>query len=205
MMGYFMLSSCVGATTGHPLWHLFAIAAAASAVFVGIKTHELWQRRQDSRGLSESAAPRRLLQRDAAVMIVATLSMAAAAVHANVTGEHFGEAFAYGVFFLACACLQGASAIAIAMHPSRKLLWCAIALNVSVVCVWTLTRSIGLPIGPNTWQPEPISAVDLLCTLVEGAIVVGAARTLQRMRTPAGEQTRTIPASVARLLADSGR
>ena len=206
MMGSATSWSCTlgAAGAGHPLWHLAGVAVAACAVFAGIKTHEQWQRRRHPRTPS-GAAPRQWPQRDAPVMIVATFSLAAAAVHANVTGEHFREAFTFGVFFLACACLQGACAIALVMHPSRKLLLCAIALNASVVCVWTLTRSIGVPIGPRPWHAEPIGTVDLVCGLIEIGIVIGAALILQRSHMQTSEPRQAMPDSVARLLADSRR
>jgi hypothetical protein len=101
---------------------------------------------------------------------LAALSMAAAAIHFAVMGEHFAEYVAFGVFFSVVAWLQASWAVGVIVLPSRRLL------------VWLTSRTAGLPIGPEAGAPEPASFVDVLSTILEAAIVVGTAALLLRGR-----------------------
>ena len=108
-------------------------------------------------------------------MLLALLSLAAAVLHVSVMEEHFAEFFAFGVFFAVVAWLQTAWAVAILVAPSRRLLWAAVVGNVVVVAVWVLSRTTGLPVGPEPWVPEPATFLDVFSTIVELVLVAGAA------------------------------
>jgi hypothetical protein len=108
-------------------------------------------------------------------MLLALLSLAAAAIHVAVMGEHFAEFFAYGVFFAVVAWLQAAWAVAILVAPSRPLLWGAAVGNVVIVAVWVVSRTTGLPIGPEPGVPEPAAFLDVFSTILELVLVAGAA------------------------------
>jgi hypothetical protein len=43
--------------------------------------------------------------------------------------------------------------------------------------IWALSRTIGLPIGPEAWMPEPVSTVDVTATLMELLLVVSVVLT----------------------------
>jgi|SRR5947209_20583595 len=47
-----------------------------------------------------------------------------------------------------------------------------VVLCLGVVVVWALSRTTGLPIGPEPWQREPVGAADLIATADEVAIVL---------------------------------
>jgi hypothetical protein len=108
-------------------------------------------------------------------MLLALLSLAAAAIHVAVMGEHFGEFFAHGVFFAVVAWLQAAWAVAILVAPSRALLWAAAIGNVVVVAVWVVSRTTGLPVGPEAGVPEPAAFLDVFATILELVLITGAA------------------------------
>jgi hypothetical protein len=157
---------------GHPLWHLLIVAGGAVSVFVAIKIKEHWDRDRDRR-----------VQRTApafALLTLALCSAASAAIHDAVTAEHFEEAFAYGAFFVTASTLQMAWAVLLVYRPSRALLAAGGIGNAAVIVLWALTRTAGLPIGPEPWHPEAIGAFDLTSTLLELAIVLGAAALLAR-------------------------
>ena len=113
---------------------------------------------------------------------LAALSMGAAAIHFAVMGEHFAEYAAFGVFFSAVAWLQALWAIGVIALPSRRLLVAGVLGNALVVLVWLCSRTIGLPIGPEAGAPEPAAFVDVLSTILEVAIVAGAAMLVLRGR-----------------------
>ena len=62
----------------------------------------------------------------------------------------------------------------------RRLLAAGAALNGAIVGVWLLSRLVGLPVGPERWQPEAIGAKDLLASYAEIAIVLLVVPLLRR-------------------------
>jgi hypothetical protein len=108
-------------------------------------------------------------------MLLALLSLAAAVIHVAVLGEHFAEYFAFGALFAVVAWLQAAWAIGILVASSRRLLWAAVVGNVVIVAVWVLSRTTGLPIGPEPWVPEPAAFLDVFATILELVVAAGAA------------------------------
>ena len=113
---------------------------------------------------------------------LAALSMAAAAIHFAVMGEHFAEYAAFGVFFSVVAWLQALWAVGVLVLPSRRLLLVGLVGNALVILVWLSSRTIGLPIGPEAGAPEPAAFVDVLSTILEVAIVAGTAMLVFRGR-----------------------
>ena len=109
--------------------------------------------------------------------LLAALSMAAA-----VMGEHFAEYAAFGVFFSVVAWLQALWAVGLIVLPSRRLLLVGLVGNALVVLVWLLSRTIGLPIGPEAGAPEAAAFVDVLSTILEVGIAAGTAMLVFRGR-----------------------
>jgi hypothetical protein len=141
---------------------------------------------------------------------LAALSAGAAAIHFAVTFEHFSEYSLYGVFFLVLAWAQlvwPAVLIALPFLPwdpararparfpagwsrsgltplaARRVavwLWLGIAGNAVVLMIYFSSRSIGLPIGPDTKTVEAWGGLDLVCSIEEILLVVIAAAVLAR-------------------------
>jgi hypothetical protein len=111
--------------------------------------------------------------RDGAVATIALFSAAAGFVHAVVTPEHFAEAGVVGVFFVAVTVGQMAVVVAALNRPSWALWVSAAVGNAAMVGIWVLSRTIGVPIGPEPWTPEAVGLLDLACAAYEIAIVVG--------------------------------
>jgi len=110
------------------------------------------------------------------------LSMAAAAIHFAVMGEHFAEYVAFGVFFSVVAWSQALWAVGVIVLPSRRLLLVGLVGNALVILVWLSSRTTGLPIGPESGAPEPAAFIDVLSTILEVAIVAETAMLLLRGR-----------------------
>jgi hypothetical protein len=113
---------------------------------------------------------------------LAALSMAAAAIHFAVMGEHFAEYVAFGVFFSVVAWFQALWAVDVIVASSRGLLLVGLVGNALVVLVWLSSRTIGLPIGPEAGAAEDAGFVDVLATILEMAIVAGTAMLVLRGR-----------------------
>jgi hypothetical protein len=141
---------------------------------------------------------------------LAALSVGAAAIHFAVTFEHFSEYSLYGVFFLVLSWAQLGWPVVLIALPSltwapgragsarfparwsgsgltplaaRRLaswLWLGIAGNAAVLVIYFCSRSIGLPIGPDTKDVEAWGGLDLVCAIEEILLIAVAAAILTR-------------------------
>ncbi len=102
------------------------------------------------------------------------LSAGAAAIHFAVIGDHFAEYWVYGMFFAVAAWLQILWAIALASKGSRRLLFSGVLGNTIIVAVWVISRTSGLPVGPQSGTRETVNFTDFLATSFEALIVVGS-------------------------------
>jgi hypothetical protein len=110
------------------------------------------------------------------------MSLAAAGIHFAVMGEHFREYVAFGIFFSAVAWFQALWAVGIAMRPVRWLLIAGLAGNALVAVVWVVSRTAGLPVGPEPGVAEAAGSIDVLSTVLEVLIAIGCAVVLGRPR-----------------------
>jgi hypothetical protein len=101
----------------------------------------------------------------------AALSLGAAAIHFAVVGEHFLEYALFGILFAALAWFQAGWALWFAVRPGPRAAFIAVVVNVGVLLVWSCSRTIGLPVGPEPWSREPVGALDLAASALEVALV----------------------------------
>jgi hypothetical protein len=114
--------------------------------------------------------------------VLAGLSLGAAAIHFAVVPEHLAEWWAFGVFFVALGAFETVWAAALLARPSRLVIAVGIAANVATVLLWAISRTVGLPIGPEPWMPEEIGLLDLAATALELLLVAGLALWIARSR-----------------------
>ena len=135
-------------------------------------------------------------------------SAGAAAIHFAVTFEHFSEYSLYGVFFLVLSWAQlvwpvilialpflawsrarparfpaGWSRSGLTPLAARRAavwLWLGVVGNAGVLVVYFSSRSIGLPLGPDTKEVEAWGGLDLVCAGEEVLLVLLAAAVLAR-------------------------
>ena len=113
--------------------------------------------------------------------VAAASSLSAALIHLWVIPEHFEEWWGYGTFFLISAVAQGAYAAALLRRPRRPLLLLGIGGNVSIIVLYLLTRTVGIPFfGPNAVEVEGVGVADLCATMSELALVVALLGVLLR-------------------------
>lgn len=106
--------------------------------------------------------------------------------HGLVTQEHFQEWWGYGVFFLATAvCLIGfgLALITDAIDPRympgdvnrvRRLMYAAGVIgNLSILGLYVLSRTAGVPFGPGSGSVEPVGVIDLVAKTAELLAVLG--------------------------------
>jgi hypothetical protein len=141
---------------------------------------------------------------------MAALSAGAAAIHFAVMFEHFSEYSLYGVFFLVLAWAQLVWPVVLIALPfltwaraaarpgrfpagwprsgltplaARRMaawLWLGVIGNAGVLVVYFASRSIGLPLGPDTKEVEAWGGLDLVCAAEEVLLVLIAVAVLAR-------------------------
>jgi hypothetical protein len=104
------------------------------------------------------------------VIVAATLSVGAAGIHFAVIQAHLVDGFT-SVLFLALAWFQVIWAMAYLVRSNDLLRTIGTAINASVIVVWALSRTTGLPFGATPWAPETVGIADLFATSFEVVLV----------------------------------
>lgn len=104
---------------------------------------------------------------------LAALSAGAAAIHFAVVFEHFAEYTLYGVFFLVISWAQVIWPVVLFWRPSRLWLWLGIVGNAVVIAVYVVSRTVGLPFGPDLHHAESVGALDVVSCVLEFGLIVG--------------------------------
>jgi hypothetical protein len=107
--------------------------------------------------------------------VVALSLLGAAVIHAVQTPSHVEEWWAAGIAFVTLAVAQAALGVAVLAVSDRRLYAAAVVVSVATIVLWVGSRTIGLPIGPEAGEPEPVGRADLAATLLEVATVLAAA------------------------------
>jgi FtsP/CotA-like multicopper oxidase with cupredoxin domain len=128
---------------------------------------------------------RREIDRSPALLnSAALLTLGAAAIHFGVAPEHLAEFTPYGVFFIGLGIAQIGLAAAVVLVPSRRLFALAAAGTAAVIGLCLLSRTVGVPIAPIPWRPEPVGLPDVVATLLEGISVIQFLRLFRRPGRP---------------------
>jgi hypothetical protein len=148
-------------------------------------------------------------RRDAARKALALSSVGAGAIHLALGPEHLSEWVVLGTGFYLSGFLQLAWGVLLLRAESRRLLALGALGSVLFIGVWLVSRTTGLPLGPEAGHAEAVGRADLLCVALEAVVALGALTLLRRPaagRDPAGRlATRSVLAGVAlAVLATSG-
>jgi hypothetical protein len=133
----------------------------------------------------------------------ALLTAGAALIHVGVAGDHFHEWWAAGLFFLIVAAAQLGWSLWCWLRPaSRRLLLIGVGGSLALVLLWAVSRTTGLPIGPEAGTPEAVGAADLVCAGLEVASAALAAalavpRLGERLARPAPRRAAALTIGVA--------
>lgn len=115
----------------------------------------------------------------------AALSFGVALIHGSVMVQHFREWWLFGLFFALACPLQLAWCFAAWRWPdNRRLLAAGAIANLLVACVWLVSRTTGLPFGPERLQAEAIGFKDVIATWDELLLAGIIAMVLLRLGVP---------------------
>lgn len=130
-------------------------------------------------------APRLLAGVTVGQLAVASLSAVAAGIHAWVVPEHYEEYALFGVFFGAIGFAQAGWTAAVLRRPTPLLHVVGIALSAGLLALWALSRTAGVPIGPEAWEAEPAEVLDVAAGVAELGIILVATMSLTTPRRSA--------------------
>jgi hypothetical protein len=99
--------------------------------------------------------------------VAAWTSLAAGLIHLVVVPEHWQESWLYGAFFVAATGAQLGLAVLLARRSSTWLLMTNIAVQLGLVALWAVTRTAGIPLGPEAGMVEAVGLLDSLCVAAQ--------------------------------------
>ena len=134
--------------------------------------------------LEKACDPPAARQLDDRLVIACGLSCGAAVIHVLAAIGHIQEYALYSVFFEMLAAGQVAWGVAVYRSPTRRLLGVGAVVSLLVVVLWIVSRTSGLPFGPEAWRPESVGAVDALATADETLLALLVIRYLRPERNP---------------------
>ena len=98
----------------------------------------------------------------------------AAVIHVAVVPEHLTEWAAAGLFFIALAVAQLLVGVAVLVRPTGAMRAAAVVAAAGPIVLWVVSRTVGLPLGPEPGVPEALGMSDLACAVLEAAAVAFA-------------------------------
>ncbi len=104
--------------------------------------------------------------------LAAILSLTASAVHFGYAPHHLSDDWAHGWFFMVIAAYQCLFAVLIVARPRRWVWASAIVVNTGIIVTWLVSRTVGLPFGPEALRSESFSAPDIVNSVIGGVIIV---------------------------------
>jgi hypothetical protein len=104
---------------------------------------------------------------------LALASVGAAVIHFIVTPEHLQESTLFGAFFLGLGLFQVVWGGAILAKPNTVVLVAGVIVSAVTIGIWALSRTAGLPVGPDPGMPEAVGVLDTLAGAMEAVIVLG--------------------------------
>lgn len=118
---------------------------------------------------------------DDRLFVLCGLAWAAGLIHVVAAIDHVGEELLYAAFFAFLAPAQLAWGTLLYRRPTARLLQAGAVVSLGVAAIWLVSRTSGLPAGPEPWQPEAVGPLDAIATADEVALALVA---LAELRGP---------------------
>jgi hypothetical protein len=99
-------------------------------------------------------------------------SLLAASIHLQVAPEHFAQWWGYGAFFVAAAGAELAFVAVLAFWPRPAVLQVGIWGSLATILMYLVSRTAGVPLGPEAGVVERVDLLGLEATAAEAVLVV---------------------------------
>lgn len=119
--------------------------------------------------------------------LAGSLSLTTALIHAMVMPEHFREWWGYGWFFFVVTLAQTICGTGLVLrawnigpigafeyiweHHARTFYVAGILGNIAIVVLYGITRTVGMPLGPEAGEIEQFSTLSITSKVLEVALV----------------------------------
>lgn len=141
------------------------------------------------------------VSRSVSLFAAVLCTASAAVVHFAVVPQHLHEYLPFGIFFIVVGLLQIALAVLMLVAPGRRLFVVGAGGTAVLVGLWLLSRTTGLPIGPEPGEAEAVGIPDVVCVAMEVlAILLLVWLALRRPSTKARRPMRTALATLPTLV-----
>lgn len=139
---------------------------------------------------------------DTDLLLMCGLAWAAGLIHVQAAIDHLSENRLYAICFIMLTAAQIAWGIALYRSPRRSLLIAGAIGSLGVLAVWILSRTSGLPIGPERGVPEQLGLLDCVASADEIALVLLVVLQLRprRLESEAGGLARLLRAGLVVLI-----
>lgn len=84
--------------------------------------------------------------------------------------EHLRVWWVAGLFFGAIAAFQLGWAALVQLRPGRALLTTGVLVDGAAIALWAVSRTSGIPFGPNAGIAEPVTRVGVLTVALEALV-----------------------------------
>jgi hypothetical protein len=124
------------------------------------------------------------------LVLVAALAFVGALIHVGAAVDHWVEYHLYTLVFSSLAALQTCWAVLILRGASQRVLVLGCVLQLGIVGLWAVSRTVGVPLPPTAWTPEEIGIADLIETIGELTTVLAVLSVLLAERSNAARLAR---------------
>lgn len=138
----------------------------------------------------EAAAKAPYDEAQTVLVLVAALAFIGALIHVGAAVDHWQEYHLYTLVFSGLAALQACWALLILRGASRGVLVLGCVVQVGIIALWALSRTVGVPLAPKPWVPEEIGVADLAETIGEITTVLAVLSVLLAERSNAARHVR---------------
>lgn len=107
-------------------------------------------------------------------------SLGAGVIHVALGPEHMSEWVVLGTGFYVSGVLQVLFGLALLRRVGRRLLVTGALGSLAFIGVWLVSRTTGLPVGPEAFEPEGYGVADVICVGLEAVVTLGALTLLRR-------------------------
>lgn len=104
--------------------------------------------------------------------IAAIMSLLAGAIHVGQVAVHLDEDWTFGAFFIAVGIIQLLAAALLIRARPRAWFWFGITGSATVIAIWLLSRSLGLPFGAEPGQVETLGMADAAASAAEAITII---------------------------------
>jgi hypothetical protein len=133
-------------------------------------------------------------------VLVAALAFVGALIHVGAAVDHWQEYHLYTLVFSCLAALQICWAVLILRGASPRVLALGCVMQLAIVGLWAVSRTVGVPLAPTAWSPEGIGVADLAETIGELTTVLAVLSVLLAERSNAARLARRWMSSVLLLV-----